>query len=377
MLLLLWGDIIRLMSASGAQRLSIDSGTIVRFLGFIVLGFLIYLLRDIVMIFLAAVVIASAIEPATSKFERMKIPRILTVIMIYICMALFFVGIFYFFLPPLVDDIAHVVSRAPQYIESIQLWESGGGAASGFFGRITGQGVSISEVITGLQQSAQSIGGGAVGFLSNLFGGFLRFMLIVVLSFYLSVQKDGLVDFLKVVTPFQYESYVIGLWRRSQQKIGRWFQGQLILGLIVGVLVYLGLTILGVKSALLLAILAGLLELIPLFGPTLSAIPAIAIALIDGGVTLGLMVVGLYLIVQQFENHLIYPLVVKKVVGVPPLVVIISLVVGGQLAGFLGVLLAVPIVAAIMEYASDVQERKRKMHEAYDNNLNQGNLTAS
>jgi len=191
----------------------------------------------------------------------------------------------------------------------------------------------------------------------------MSFILIIVLSFYFAVQKDGIDTFLRIVTPIQKEEYIINLWKRSQRKMGRWLQGQFILGLIVGVLVYLGLTIIGVKSAFLLAILAGFLEIIPLFGPIIAAIPAIAIALIDGGLSSSIMVIGLYLIVQQFENHLIYPLVVKKVVGVPPLLVIVSLVVGAQLAGFLGILLSVPIIAAIMEYTNDVEARKKKLHE--------------
>ena len=135
-------------------------------------------------------------------------------------------------------------------------------------------------------------------------------------------------------------------------------QGQLILGVIIGVLVYLGLTILGVKYALLLAVLAALFELIPLFGPILSAIPAVLIALTSGGLTLALFVVGLYLIIQQFENHLIYPLVVTKVVGVPPLLVILALIIGAQLAGFLGVILAVPAATVVQELVKDIQKNR-------------------
>ena len=101
-------------------------------------------------------------------------------------------------------------------------------------------------------------------------------------------------------------------------------QGQVILALIIGVLVYLGLTILGVRYALLLAVLAGVFEIIPIFGPILAAIPAVLIGFIDGGASMALFVIGLYTIIQQFENQLIYPLVVRKVVGVPPLLVILA-----------------------------------------------------
>jgi predicted PurR-regulated permease PerM len=132
----------------------------------------------------------------------------------------------------------------------------------------------------------------------------------------------------------------------------------LLLGIVVGVLVYLGLMILGVQNALILAVIAGFLEIIPVFGPILSAIPAILFGFTGGGITMGLLVLGLFVIVQQFENHLIYPLVVRKVVGVSPIIVILALIIGAKLAGFLGVLLSVPITSVFMELVDDVQKDK-------------------
>ncbi|PIP87042.1 hypothetical protein COW81_02380 [Candidatus Campbellbacteria bacterium CG22_combo_CG10-13_8_21_14_all_36_13] len=346
-------------------KISIDSGTIVRFLGFVILVVLIFVLRDVVLTFIASVVIASSIEPFTEKLEKRGVPRLLSVIGIYVGTAIFVVSMFYFFAPPLVDDISNIISRAPEYIDSLQIWGESGNSVWGgkILSSINSDSISMTQIADQLKQSAVGIGSGAFGFFSGAFGGLMSFILIIVLSFYFAVQKDGIDTFLRIVTPIQKEEYIINLWKRSQRKMGRWLQGQFILGLIVGVLVYLGLTIIGVKSAFLLAILAGFLEIIPLFGPIIAAIPAIAIALIDGGLSSSIMVIGLYLIVQQFENHLIYPLVVKKVVGVPPLLVIVSLVIGAQLAGFLGILLSVPIIAAIMEYTNDVEARKKKLHE--------------
>ncbi len=126
---------------------------------------------------------------------------------------------------------------------------------------------------------------------------------------------------------------------------------------------YLGLVIfVDANHALLLASLAALFELIPIFGPILSAIPAILIAFVDGGaehgVSKAVTVVIIYLIIHQFENHLLYPLVVKKIVGVSPILVIIALVIGAKLAGFLGAILAVPIAAAIMEFVGDIERNK-------------------
>jgi predicted PurR-regulated permease PerM len=132
-------------------------------------------------------------------------------------------------------------------------------------------------------------------------------------------------------------------------------QGQILLAVIMGVLIYLLLMIFSIPHALVLAVLAGLFEIIPVFGPVLAAIPAVGVAFASGGLTLGLIAVGIYVIAQQFENHLIYPLVVTRVVGVPPLLVILALIIGAQLAGFLGIILSVPFAATIQELVNDLE----------------------
>ena len=135
-------------------------------------------------------------------------------------------------------------------------------------------------------------------------------------------------------------------------------QGQLLSSALVMMLVYIGLFFVGIPHALLLAVLAGVFELIPLFGATLAAIPAVFIAYVSGDMSTALIVAGLYIVIQQLEGHIIYPLVVKKVVGVSPMISIMALVIGGTLAGFLGVLISVPVAAAVIEFVSDFEARK-------------------
>jgi len=131
------------------------------------------------------------------------------------------------------------------------------------------------------------------------------------------------------------------------------------------VLTYLLLTILGVPYAFLIAIFAAVAELVPVFGSIVAAVPAIAVAFATGGLSLAVLAGGGYLIINQLQANLIYPLVVNKVVGVPPILVLIALIVGAQLAGFLGILLSVPLAAALQEFVSDVQ--KAKMERAKEN----------
>ncbi|HVV15252.1 MAG TPA: AI-2E family transporter [Candidatus Paceibacterota bacterium] len=318
---------------------------------------LLYYLRDLALMVLTAVIIASAMEPGVHAFVRRGVPRVLGVIIMYLTVASVFFGVLFLFIPPVLSDLATFLATLPQTLVSLNISDVTHGLLP--WGSVADT-VSSAQLLQNVSSALGDSAGGAFSTLSSIFGGLTSFVLIVVFSFYFSVQETGVDDFLRVVTPVSEQAYVLHLWKRSQEKIGKWMQGQLILALIVGVLLYLGLTILGVPHALLLAILAGMFELIPVFGQFLAAVPAIAIGFSVGGVTESLLIVGLYMLVQQFEAHLIYPVVVKKVVGVPPLMVILALLIGFKLFGFLGVLLSVPIAAAIQEFLSDVDREKTR-----------------
>jgi len=338
----------------------ITNGTIVRVILFLLLFYVLYLLLDIVLVVLTAVVIASSIEPATKWFIKYKIPRIPAVILIYAILTISVIGIFYFFIPPLLDEASKLVAVLPNYIESFTVPDSISSGLSGAEKITNGfsQTISIKELISHAKDAVSGLSGGVLESINLIFGGAFSFLLVIVISFYLAVQENGISNFLKLITPVKQQDYIINLWHRSQVKIGLWFQGQLLLGLIIGVLVYLGLTILQVPYAFLLAIFAAVFELIPVFGPILAAIPAVILGFVSGGATLGFITAALYLVIQQFENHLIYPLVVKKVLGVPPLLVILALIIGGKLAGFLGVLLSAPAAAALIEFTNDIAKEK-------------------
>lgn len=337
--------------------ISITAGTVLKTIVLLAAVSLLFYLRDLVLVVVTAVVIASAIEPGVRALMRRKIPRLLSVLAIYFAMILAFFSIFYFFLPSVLEDVATFVGSLPAYVEAFN-------AAGAFdqYTRILGLNLpAVSpEAIMDSFRNVLGFGssGSALQAASAVFGGVFFFILIIVFSFYFAVIETGIDDFLKVVTPKRYQAYALDLWKRSQHKIGLWMQGQLLLAVIIGVLVYLGLTILGVPHALTLAVIAGAFEIIPVFGPILAAVPAVIVAFVDGGATLGFLTIALYTITQQFENHLIYPLVVTRVVGVPPLLVILALIIGAKLAGFLGVLLSVPVAGAIQELLKDVSARR-------------------
>ncbi len=350
---------------SNENTIHISSGSIFRVI-LIVLGFaFLYFIRDIALVVILAIIIASAIEPGTQWFLRRRVPRILGVLLIYSTAVIILVGVFYFILLPLLNQSATFLSTLPGYLGELQVWNplqdskflsSSSSVVEGF-----SKNFSLAEIVNQINDYVSGLSNGFFSTASRVFGGILSFFLVVVLSFYLSVEKDGVGDFLRIVTPAKNEEYILDLWRRSQHKIGLWMQGQIVLAIVVAVLVFLGLTLLQVENALLLAVLAGMFEIIPLFGPILAAIPAVTLALITNGMSSALLVIGLYIIIQQFENQLIYPLVVRKIVGVPPLVSILALIIGGQLAGFVGLLISVPLATMLLEFLGDIEKDKARV----------------
>ncbi len=335
----------------------ISSGSIIKVILFVLLVGLVWYLRELVLIVLTAVVIASAIEPGIRFFVRHKLNRIFAVILMYLMIGAVFFSVIFFFIPPILNDAASFLQKLPQTLSSLNITDVTHGLLP--WGPVSDT-LSSADLLHNISQTLADTTGGVFTTLAAFFGGLTSFILIVVFSFYFSVQETGVDDFLGIITPVHYQAYVLNLWKRSQDKIGKWMQGQLVLAIIVGVLLYLGLLILGMPFALLLAVLAAVFELIPVFGQILAAIPAVAIAFVNLGATEALLVGGLYIVVQQFEAHLIYPVVVKKVVGIPPLLVILSLLVGFKLIGFLGVLLSVPVAGAIQELVADLEKSKAR-----------------
>jgi predicted PurR-regulated permease PerM len=353
--------------------MSISTGTIIRFFLIVIVIAALYYLRDVLLVVVAAVVIASALEPVVRRLKRFHIHRVIAAVLIYLVLAAVIASVLVFFMPLFVNDVISFLASVPKQISLDDIWSpirdfgiDIGPAASSAVST-----VSLSDLINNLQSAITGTTAGAFKTASFVFGGVLSFLLITVLSFYLVVQEDGVENFLRIVTPANKHEYVINLWGRARRKIGSWLQGQILLGVLIGVLVYLVLMVVGVPHALVLAVLAGAFELIPVFGPIISSVPAILVAYSDLGTGTAILLIGLYLIIYQFESQLFYPLVVKKIVGISPIIVILALVIGAKLAGALGAIIAVPLSAALMEYVYDVEKRKKAEAEATGTHLHQ------
>lgn len=342
-------------------RVSITAGTIVTALSVVVGVYLFWILRDLALLVLTAIIIASAIEPGVAFFIRYSIPRFVSALLVYVLVFGTIFSILYFFFPPIISDAASFLTAMPRYLDTINITAP----LSNITNTVSvvssqSQAQSYIQTLLSLQSLFTSSSGSVLQLLITFFGGIFSLMLVIVLSFYFALQDTGVDDFIRLVMPVKYEEYYVDLWKRSQKKIGLWMQGQILLSVIVGVLVYLGLLIIGVPYALLLAVFTAMVEIIPVFGSIIAGVVAVIVGYSDGGVAIAAIVAGLYIVVNQFESNLIYPLIVKKIVGIPPLLVIVALIAGYTLAGFLGAVLSVPVSAVLLEFITDFDKRKRR-----------------
>ncbi|OIO17589.1 hypothetical protein AUJ29_01145 [Candidatus Kuenenbacteria bacterium CG1_02_38_13] len=336
--------------------LDISYVSIIKVIFVLLVTFFAYLIRDAIALLFISVIFAAAIGPWVDWLHRYKFPRGVSVLMIYIVLLALFSLVVVLMIPPITEQVGQIAGNIPAYYEKISIGVhtlqnqavEGNAAISG--DSIIGALESLSAT---LAQTTKSI----FVTITSIFGGLFSLLIVLVITFYIVVEEDALKKFVKFITPGKYRSYSVDLIDRMQLKIGLWLRGQLFLCLIVGILAYFGLILLGVKYALVLALVAGIFEIIPYLGPWLGAVPAILVASSDSFWKV-LLVAGLYLIIQQLENNIIVPKVMQKMVGLNPIIVIMAILVGAKIGGVVGALLGVPVAAAVGVYVSDFLKEK-------------------
>ncbi|OGI57125.1 hypothetical protein A3B85_03275 [Candidatus Nomurabacteria bacterium RIFCSPHIGHO2_02_FULL_37_13] len=340
--------------------ISISTDTMIRVI-LIALGvFLLWFLRDLVLIVLTSIVIASFVESAVPHFRKIGIGRVFGIVIVYVFSILILAGLFYLFAPLLITELYNFSSFLSSYIPDVSFLrffqnEAFSGAKD-IVGALSND-FSVTTLMSVSKAFILNLSGGFFTAFSIAFGSIFNFILIILISFYLSIQEKGIENLLRLIFPIHHEDYVVDLWERSSRKIALWMKGQMLLGLVVAVLIYLTLSLLGIEYALLLSLIAGIMELVP-YGILIALIPAFSFSYISGGIANALMVTGAYIIVHQFEVFLFAPLIIKKIVGLSPIVIILSVLIGFELGGIWGGVLAIPVAVVVMEFLSDIEKNK-------------------
>ncbi|HEY1302803.1 MAG TPA: AI-2E family transporter [Vicinamibacterales bacterium] len=303
-----------------------------------------YLIRDTLLLVYVSILIAIGLSPLVETIEhhrvatRMRLPRWGAILIIYLLFLAALVSIGALILPPLVEQARDLWATAPDLLHRAQLW-------------LIQRGL-LSREITVIEAVRQAPVGGSdavetlLGALWGIVGGVFGVVTILIVAFYMLVDSSNIVSTFVRAFPRAERARVSAACADVSAKVSAWLAGQLFLGLIIGSTAAIGLGVMGVPYFYVLALIAGVGELIPIVGPVLSAIPAIAVAF-SVSPTRALGVLVFFIAQQQFENHVLVPRVMSRQVGVSPVIVIIALLIGGSLLGIVGAILAVPTAAIL------------------------------
>lgn len=317
---------------------------------FIILGILVlYLVRDIIALFFLSIIFTATLDPFIDKLQKKNFPRPLSVFLIYIFTFLFIGITISFLIPPLVSQFEEFSKNLPFYGEKISTSFKGVETYAQSYGIYFNTSEALRDYLGGLVQTSSRIFSTTV----EVFAVFVSIIVVLSLTFYMSVKEDGMKNFIVSLTPSGKRGYVVSLVERIQRKIGRWMFGQILLMLIIFVLDFIVLSVFNIPYALILAMLAGILEIVPYLGPIISATIAALVGFMISPIT-GLIVLLSLTAIQQLESHVIVPQIMKKAVGLNPVVVILTLLVGAKLGGTIGAILAVPIATAVGVFVNDL-----------------------
>jgi len=309
-----------------------------------------FLAREALIILFLAIIVSSALDGLVSYLQEKKIPRVLGTLLIFLVALTILALLLYTLIPIAIFELQSLLEN----LKKIEIPIFGSLDISQFVG--------IDKYLGNLENLANILFSGGASFLNivaAVFGNLALILATLILSFYLTVNQAGVEKFLRTVLPITHEDYIVGIYLRVRKKMGRWLQGQILLMLVIGAATSLGLWILGVKYSLVLGILAGVLEIVPIVGPIFAGTIAFLVAISESWI-LGLYIIILFLVIQQAESHLLVPFVMKKTVGISPVVVVIALLAGSQIAGLIGIILAVPTAVVLQELIEDWERRKLK-----------------
>lgn len=289
-----------------------------------------------------AILLMTALNPLVNTLVRFRIPRLAAILLVYLVFIGLLVSGLTSIVPPLVEQTGNLAERLPVIFDDAGAWLESVGIS----------GVSGELVATQFSQVG-SLPANIVRFALSLFSNIIAVFSVLVITFYLLFERKNLDKYLGLLFGQDGMPDAKKFVLRVERTLGGWVRGELTLMFIIGVMDYVGLLLLGIPYALPLAILAGILEIVPVIGPVVSAVPAVLLALTISPF-MAVATAALYFLVQQLENNLVVPKVMEKATGVNPLITILVIAVGVRLAGVAGALLAVPVFLVLQVIAVEV-----------------------
>jgi predicted PurR-regulated permease PerM len=318
-----------------------------------------YLVRDVLLLIYISGLLAIGFSPTVRLIERQKVlpigtkrfPRWMAILLLYVMILGTIIGIGVLVVPPLVQqgralwkELPAMTNRATQFLVDKGVLDH----------PITWREAVQQAPVAGSTDAVGTVISAVMGVVGGLFG----FLTILILTFYLLVEADQLREWMLRLLPRQRRADAAAASADITIKVSAWLGGQLLLGAIIGVTSAIGLWLIGVPFFYVLALISGIGEMIPIVGPVLAAIPAIAVAATVSFDKV-LFVVIFFVLQQQFENHILVPKIMERQVGVSAVTVIVALLIGGKLLGVLGAILAVPTAAILQVVFTELTSEER------------------
>jgi predicted PurR-regulated permease PerM len=328
-------------SANQSRVVSVSTGTILKTIAILVAVGVLWLIRDILLYVFTAMLIAGVVYPFAHWAEAKRIPKGIAVLFFYIVIFGVMALAFALLIPAILREVGQLLDafgkNGTQFRDILSAVKQ--------FAEQYGLQTNLQSNVANLQESLQGAASGLFNTLTSIFGGIAGFFIVLVLSFYMIAEEQAARNLFKNLIPTEYQEFAARLVQQMIEKLGSWLRGQLVLGLIIGTLYFIGFTIIGVPYALLLALLGGLLEFVPYLGPLIAAIPAVFLAATDSPLR-AVATLVLIVIIQQLENNVIVPKVMQRAVGLNPIVSIIAFMIGAKLFGVVGAIFAIPVATA-------------------------------
>ncbi|OGY42251.1 MAG: hypothetical protein A2Y82_00525 [Candidatus Buchananbacteria bacterium RBG_13_36_9] len=323
----------------------------------IIIGLLvgiIYLIREVVAILFFALILVSILEPMVNWLRQKKIPKFFAVLLLYLVLIITLILILILLIPPILEQIDQFTLNFPQYYNKIidKFYR-----LSSFLSSY-GVALSLKSYLVSLNNFLPETTTGLLEKIGDFFSNIVSIFVILVITFYMLVEENATKKILRSVIPNQYLPYAYDMFNRIEKQLGLWLRGQIILCFLVFLLVYIGLTVLGIKYALILAIIAGLFEFIPYLGPIFAGGVAVLITFLHSPLQ-AFWVLILYICIQILENNVLVPNIMRRAVGLNPVISIISLLIGSKLGGFIGAIIAIPLATALYVLFQDFYAKKQ------------------
>lgn len=335
---------------NGSRVLDISWGTIFKIAFIAILFYIIYLVKDILVLSVFALIISVLFNPIIDFLQKRKIPRVAAVIFVYISVFGMISLLIYSLASLFIIEIQKFSQVFPEYFEKVSppLKSLGVKAFE-----------DIESFIELLNKSVETMSASFLGAAATIFGGIFSTIYVVTIAIFLSLEEKGAERSLSLLFPKKYEVYILNLWGRCQKKVSGWFLSRILASIFVGAVSYVAFLILNVKYPMSLGLLAGILNFIPVVGPLITGILIFAIIALDSALK-AVFALIIFTLVQQIENNILTPLLTKRFVNLSPVIVLISLVVGGKLLGVLGAILAIPLVGILSEFIKDFLAKRRE-----------------